>query len=465
MNVCSDIIIIGAGAAGMAAAAAAAENGAGVILLEKMPRPGRKIMITGKGRCNFTNMKGWEEFSRHVHPSAAPLRPAFMNLTPEKTVDFFGRLGLESVTERGDRVFPVSHVSADVVDALSDAARRSGAKMLCGKEVVSVSVPASAAEGKTEEAAGERADKGGATKGSGTVGMFEIRCADGSAFECRKLIIATGGLSYPGTGSDGFGLRWAGENGLKIVPTFPSLTAIVPENYKKAAPKTSGSSLKGHIPRETELSETGKLLQGQTLKNISLSISVNGDTVQEEFGDIEFTDAGLEGPVGFKVSRKCVKAIVNGSSVRAKIDLKPAVDETALAARLETLRREIAADRRSAGKSPEARFRVLLGKLLPREMIDGFVKCNPGLSARNLAVRLKNWELKIAGYAGYERSVVTAGGVSTDEIRPKTMESKRIAGLYLAGEMLDFDADTGGYNLQIAFSTGYLAGVSAAKSL
>ena len=448
----ADIIIIGAGAAGLMAAAGAAETFAKngiegkVIVLEKMPRPGRKIMITGKGRCNFTNVKPWNEFSSHIHPKPNFLKPSFYNLTSEKMLDFLQEHGMEAVVERGDRAFPASHLASDVVDALVRAAEDAGAEILCGKEVSEIE------------------------------GSFTIRCTDGSAYTCAKLIICTGGLSYPKTGSTGDGYGWAKELGHSVRPLFPSLTAIVPKGYKDLstalemtkrgedmASKGDGSQLKGHINRSTPLSEIGEALCGNQLKNVGLSIFVDGNEAQNEFGDLDFTDGGLEGPIGFKVSRKCVNAIVNGSKVTAVMDMKPAVDLEDLTVRIGTLWNEVCKDKRNANKLYKDRFRVLLTKVLPMSLIPAFTKMNPNADHKTLAKALKAWKMEIAGFVGYERCVITAGGVSLEELTAKTLESKMIPGLYFAGEVLDLDADTGGYNLQTAFSTGYLAGISAAK--
>ena len=427
-----DIIVIGGGAAGLMAAAGAAANGASVAVLEKMQRPGRKIMITGKGRCNFTNLKAWNEFNQHIHPKPNFLKPSFYNLSSAKMIEFLECHGMESVVERGDRAFPASHLASDVVDALVRATEAAGARIECNKEVKTV------------------------TSGD----TFIITCADSSKYSCHKLIICTGGLSYPKTGSTGDGYRWATELGHSIRPLFPSLTAIVPVGYKACKTKSNG-----HIDRSTPLSETGKLLCGNQLKNIQLSIIIDGNLAQEEFGDMDFTDGGIEGPVGFKVSRKCVNAIMNGSKVQAILDLKPAVDMEDLTVRINTLWNEVSKDKRNANKLYKDRFKILLTKVLPMSLIQGFIKLNPNADHKTLANALKNWKFDIEGYVGYERCVITAGGVSCEELAPKTLESKLTPGLYFAGEVLDLDADTGGYNLQTAFSTGYLAGLSAARSL
>ena len=439
----ADIIVIGGGAAGLMAATGAAEtftrNGKDgkVIVLEKMGRPGRKIMITGKGRCNFTNLKAWNEFSAHIHPKPNFLKPSFYNLTSEKMISFLEDHGFEAVVERGDRVFPASHLASDVVDALVRAAEKAGAGLICGKEVRDIAV---------------QADNEG----------FRIICSDESEYTCSKLIICTGGLSYPKTGSTGDGYGWARQMGHSVRQLFPSLTAIVPRGYKDITASAQISS-KGHIDRGTPLSEIGNMLCGNQLKNVELSIMIDGNTVQSEFGDLDFTDGGIEGPIGFKVSRKCVNAIINGSKVSAVLDLKPAVELEDLNVRISTLWNEVSKDRRNANKLYKDRFRIMLTKLLPMSLIPAFIKTNPNADHKTLAKTLKNWKMDIEGYVGYERCVITAGGVSLEEITPKTLESRLVPGLFFAGEVLDLDADTGGYNLQTAFSTGYLAGISAAK--
>ncbi len=431
----TDILIIGGGAAGLMATVGAARTLEGkgkVIVLEKMARPGRKIMITGKGRCNFTNVKPWNEFSAHIHPKPNFLKPSFYNLTSEGMVSFLEENGMEAVVERGDRAFPASHLASDVVDTLLKAAQQAGAEVLCGKEVKET---------------------------SHSEGTFRIGCTDGSVYSCRKLIICTGGLSYPKTGSTGDGYGWAKAMGHSVKPLFPSLTAIVPRGYKDAP------SEKGHIERNMPLTETGEALCGNQLKNVGLAIFIDGNEAQNEFGDLDFTDGGIEGPIGFKVSRKCVNAIINGSKVNVVIDLKPAVDIEDLNIRIGTLWNEISKDKRNSSRTYKEKFRILLTKVLPTSLIPAFIRLNPNADHKTLGKALKGWKMEIAGFVGYERCVVTAGGVSLEEIAPKTLESKLLPGLYFAGEVLDLDADTGGYNLQTAFSTGYLAGISAGKSI
>lgn len=451
-EISTDIIVIGGGAAGFMAAVAAAKEGASVLVIEKMPRPGRKIMITGKGRCNFTNVKPWDEFSRHIRSKAQFLRPSFYNFPPEQVIAFLEAQGVETVVERGDRAYPASRKASDVVDALVKAAAKAGVRIETGSEVRSV---------------------------AGDADGFTVECYC-RKYRCRRLILATGGLSYPGTGSTGDGYAWAEQLGHTIRPCFPSLTALVPKGYK--LPGSGASTLpdgypspKGHIDRSTQLTEIGKALCGNQLKNVGLTLSSGPDVLRTEFGDLDFTDGGIEGPIGFAVSRDAVKAMLNGAKVRLRIDLKPGVAPDELSARIKGLLNEILRDPRSKRMGIKEILRILMGRLLPWELIPGFLRCHPEiLTGRKgneridlsaIAHALQQWDFDIEGFVGYERCVVTAGGVATEEVLPKTLESRLRQGLYLCGELLDIDADTGGYNLQLAFCTGRLAGQSAARSL
>lgn len=460
-----EIIVIGGGASGLMAAYAAARTSveagsdARVLLLEKMPRVGRKIMITGKGRCNFTNLKEWNEFSAHIQSKANFVKSAFYNFTSADAIDFFEGYGMRSVVERGDRAFPASYHASDAVDTLVRAVQRYGVSIQTECEVRSVSVSADG---------------------------FKVEY-EGGTHICRKLILATGGLSYPGTGSTGDGYGWAQSLGHSLRPCFPSLTAVVPRGYK--LDDEIVSEFKGHIHRSSPLSEFGRMLNGIQLKNVGVVLEIEGSEAASETGDLDFTDGGIEGPIGFQVSRKAVKAIINGSRVALSVDLKPGVELDEVTARVKSLWDEISRDPRSRGLKDREKCRILLGKLMPWDLIPAFLESNPEIitveksrsagryrgqvqystkvwvNLNAIARALKSWRFEIAGFVGYERSVVTAGGVNTDEFIAKTMESRLVPGLYLCGELLDIDSDTGGYNLQTAFSTGYLAGQSAAKAL
>ncbi len=395
-----DLVIIGAGAAGMTAAVLAAGSSLRVALMEKNSQCGRKLLLTGKGRCNITNTRPWEELSPHIHPDAAFFRSAFMSFSNTDTVAMFQSLGLPVTVERGMRVFPQSGRSVDVRDALLRRIVSSdNIDLEYNSEVVSIdrtSCGLTLSVMRTEE----------------RISAYSLRAA--------AVIIATGGLSYPATGSTGDGYRLASRLGHTVTPTMPSLTALVPEKYNFA-------------------------LIGLTLRNVSLSLLVDGGVVQTEFGELTFTDGGLEGALGFRVSRRAVKALTEGKKVEAVIDLKPAVPAAELKARVEREYR------------PGLGLDRFLERFLPLQAVRPFIEAAPSLTVQNLPVRLKNWRMPIKGFVDYRRAVVTAGGVSLKEISRKTMESKLVPGLYFAGEVMDLDADTGGYNLQIAFSTAAAA--------
>ena len=409
-----ELIIIGAGAAGMMAAAKAAEKGISVLLLEKMEKPGRKIRITGKGRCNITNTKSWDEFSQHIHPKNIFLKSAFFHFSNTETIHFFERIGLKTVIERGDRVFPLSGQAKEVVDKLVDYLKSLNVEIVCNAKVNRII-----------------ADQRSVTRveGQNNKGYFNE--------SAEAVIVSTGGLSYPSTGSDGDGYHFARELGHKIVECLPSLTAIKPKQYDKK-------------------------LEGLSLKNIEIKLFASNNLLQVEFGDLDFTNNGIEGPIGFKISRKAVRAIHKGEKVYVSIDLKPALSEQVLTARL---MRDMSAEKISLIK--------LLSGLLPKQCIVPFIAANNlnkiGVLTvdhvdhiRRLVLHLKNWNLDIIDFTSFERSVVTSGGVSLDGIVPKNMKSKILDNLFFAGEIIDLDGDTGGFNLQIAFSTGSLAGESAA---
>lgn len=403
-----DIVIIGGGAAGLFAAATLSSyiregNSLNVLLLEKMHRCGLKIGITGKGRCNLTNTKPWNEFSTHIHPKNIFLKNSFYAMDNTAVMEFFEGLGLPLVVERGDRVFPQSMKALDVVSTLEKHILEGGIELRKNSPVVSVSrLPDN----------------------------FTVEVDGGEKYLSKALIVATGGLSYPTTGSSGDGYVFAKGFGHKITPCFPSLTALVPKYYREE-------------------------YHGISLKNVSVQLAVNGDVVQEEFGDLDFTNGGIEGPIGFKVSRKGVHSLINGQKVEMRLDMKPAVSHKQLQDRIAREAKEVKGDQ----------LKGVLPKLLPGRLVKLFLQDNKGVTFANLNERLKCWKFSISGYVGYERCVVTAGGVSLQEVSQKTMESKLVKGLFFAGELLDLDGDTGGYNLQIAFSTGAMAARSAAASI
>lgn len=403
-----DIVIIGGGAAGLYAAATLSSlnmEGASlkVLLLEKMHRCGLKIGITGKGRCNLTNTKPWEEFSSHIHPKNIFLKNSFYGMSNLSTMEFFEKIGLPLVVERGDRVFPQSMKATDVPSVLEKHILRGGVEIKKNAPVREIK--------------------------SSSDNLFLVEYGEGEELASKKIIVATGGLSYKTTGSTGDGYEFARCFGHKIAQCFPSLTALRPKDYREE-------------------------FQGISLKNVSLQLVVNGNVVQEEFGDLDFTNGGIEGPIGFKVSRKGVHSIINGQKVEVVLDMKPAVSHKQLKERISRELLQVKGNQ----------LKGLLPKLLPQSIVPMFVAAHKNLSIENLPEKLKCWKFAVEGYVGYERCVVTAGGVHLQEVSQKSMESKLVKGLYFAGEVLDLDGDTGGYNLQIAFSTGALAAMSAAKS-
>ena len=407
------IIIIGGGAAGLMAAGQAAQQGAEVLVLEKMNAVGRKIFISGKGRCNITNVAPVREFLEHFGPTGKFLRQAFHRYFSDDVLALLHAHGIETITERGGRVFPVSGQASDVVEALTDWATHNGAKIWMDSPVKDIRVE------------------------NGRVTGVETTH---TALDADAVIIATGGASYPGTGSTGDGYRLARECGHHIVPIRPALVPLV----------TAG--------------DAAKKLQGLSLKNISVSVWVNGKKSADAFGEMLFTHFGVSGPIILTLSRSIVDALQAGNGVTLSIDLKPALDYQKLDLRL--LR-----DIQAHGKQ---QFQTLLKELLPRTMIPVCIEQN-GIAAEKLVnqisaeerKRLRNWlkdfRLDIIDHRSFMQAIVTAGGVDTREVNPKTMQSRLIGGLYFAGEVLDVDADTGGYNLQAAFSTGWLAGQSAAS--
>lgn len=411
-----DIAVIGGGAAGLMAAIQAAEAGTRVVILEKNDFCGKKINITGKGRCNITNTRPWNEFAPHVHPVAAFLRSAFYHFSNEALLEMLHRIGLETVVERGERVYPQSMQARDVSKALTTYAVSLGVEIRYGCDVLRVS-PVS--------------------EGLCCTCAFSTPLMRTESIYAEAVIVATGGLSYPSTGSTGRGYEIARDFGHTVVDTFPSLTALMPEHYDRD-------------------------LVGIELKNVALQLFVDRDSVQTEEGEMAFTEGGIEGALGFRVSRKAVAALRRKQRVELVLDLKPGLT----AAQLEN---RIAREAEALGTTREAlgpvKMKALLRTLMPGQLIAPFFHAHPDLNGHNLAGRLKGWRWRIISHTGYERAVVTAGGVSQKELVAKSMRSRLNDRLYFAGEVIDLDGDTGGYNLQIAFSTGALAGASAAAQI
>ncbi len=418
-----DIVVIGGGAAGMMAAIKAAEMGCSVTLIEKNNICGKKILLTGKGRCNLTNTKKWSEFSSHIHPVASFFKSSFFHFDNISTIEFFNSIGLQTTVEQGERVFPASMHAADVPKVLVDRMNTLNINILYNSEVLSVSVADEIF--KCVYARSFRNDNNVASIDS------EILCS-------KAMIIATGGLSYPSTGSTGDGYEFARKLSHSIVNTFPSLTALIPDNYNPH-------------------------LYNINLNNVGLNLFVDRDLIQMELGDVNFTSNGIEGSLGYRVSRKAIKAMINGQKVELVLDLKPALSMKILT---ERINRDLAQLKTDVSRTPSiGTLRTILRGLMPVDLILPFMEYNKDLNFGNMAYKLKEWRFKIKSYIGYERAVITAGGISRSDIIAKNMKSRHIPNLYFAGEVIDLDGDTGGYNLQIAFSTGALAGASAAQQI
>ncbi len=409
------VIVIGGGPAGLLAAGYAARQGAEVVLLEKMHKPGLKLGITGKGRCNVTNAAPLREFLAHFGTQGRFLRQALNRFSPQDLQELFASIGIATVVERGGRVFPEHLRAPAVASRLTEWVKKGGVRVQTHTEVLGVTATRDRVTG------------------------VRIRGEQGeSVWPCHALIVATGGASYPQTGSTGEGASWMTALGHTVVPCRPAL-----------------------VPLETA-GDTAARLQGLSLRNVEVSLWLRGKKTAQAFGEMVFTHFGVSGPVVLELSQQAVDLLRNGECPELCIDLKPALDETKLDARL--LR-----DIQHKGKKQIANW---LRDLLPTSLIpicleatglDGSLQAGQmtARQRRNLKMWLKYFPLPLTGYRGFEEAIVTAGGVALQEVDPRTMQSKLVPGLYLAGEILDLAADTGGYNLQAAFSTGVVAGEAA----
>ena len=413
----AEVLIVGAGAAGLMAAGAAVRRGHTVTLLEHTDKPGQKILVTGKGRCNLTNACDEEEFLRHVRTNARFLYSSLYAFPPARTMELFEQLGVALKVERGRRVFPVSDQAAEVRRALLDYA--SGADLVYdgAKELLLEPLPPA-----RPTAEGRKPKQGPACRCVGVQG------ASGKSYRADHVLIATGGLSYPVTGSTGDGYRLARQAGHTIVEPVPSLVSLV-----------------SHDP-------DCKKMMGLALKNVRLTLFEDGKAVCAEQGEMLFTHFGLSGPLTLSASSHL--GDMSKHRYHVEIDLKPALDDEQL---YDRVTRDFALLSNHAAQGA-------LVKLLPASMQPVMVErwgIDPATRANQITreqkrelVRLcKHWAVPIDGRGDLAHAVITSGGVSVREVDPRTMESKRAANLYFAGEVLDVDAYTGGYNLQIAFCT------------
>ena len=405
-----DVIVVGGGASGMFVAGRAGELGKKVLLLEKMKNLGKKLAITGKGRCNITNISEINTFLQHFNMENDFLNTAFEKFFSEETILFFKKLGLETVTERGKRVFPKSQKAKDVVLALKRYLKKNQVKILYESKV----------------------------KKFLTINneIKAIQLENKQVFTAKSFVLATGGASYPLTGSTGDGYHFAKKMGHQIIPIRPSL-----------------------VPFEIHENRISQRLDRLLLKNVNVSVFVNGEKENEKFGELQFYHFGIAGATILKMSRQIVDDLRENKKVKIIIDLKPALSKEKL---LNRLNREIVSDQYLSVQN-------LLRKLIPLSLIDvvlEFVKIEKQRQVNLLEENdkhkiidfLKSFVLNIKTYRPFSEAIITAGGINTNEINSKTMKSKIIKNLFFAGEIMDIDADTGGYNLQSAFSTAYLAG-------
>ena len=407
-----DVIVIGGGAAGMMAAIAAAEEGRDVLIIEKNKIVGKKVLITGKGRCNVTNSAGPQEMMQFVPRNSRFLFSAFRCFDNRNLMDMIEQEGVPLKVERGGRVFPESDKSSDIVLALKKRLAKNRARVLICDGVREILT------------------EGGRVKG--------VKTEKGRTVLAEKVILCTGGKSYPCTGSDGFGYELSKSAGHTVTELKPAL-----------------------IPLETK-EEWAAELQGLSLKNIEIRLTENGKKVYDDFGEMLFTHFGISGPV--VLSSSCHIEDIKNKEYKIEIDLKPALDEAQLDSRI----------LRDFGENANKNFENALGGLYPQKLIPVIIKLS-GIDPykkvnsvtreerKRLVSLTKRLTLTVKAFRPIAEAIVTDGGVNVKEINPSTMESKITEGLYFAGEIIDVAAYTGGYNLQIAFSTGYLAGKSAAK--
>ncbi|RPH34541.1 MAG: NAD(P)/FAD-dependent oxidoreductase [Bacteroidales bacterium] len=420
MNKSYDIAVIGAGPAGLIAAGRAAMLGVKVVLLEKMEKPARKLRITGKGRCNITNMKPLEDYLKEISPEPRFLRQAFGAFFNQDIINLLDENGVATKVERGERVFPSSDKAWDVAEALINWTKKNGAEIYNHSQVNALIVENGIAVG---------------------IKVCNTKTGLSEPISCKRIIVATGGKSYPATGSTGDGYKFAESAGHTVVKLRPSLVGV-------------------------ETKQVFKSGIGLELRNISATLWIDGKKSACDFGEAVLTDYGLDGPIILRLSRLIVDSIIAKKRIEIALDLKPALNDQKLEARLQR-------DITDLGKKD---VKSLLKLLLPSLLIEIFIdilRINPikpvnqlnGTEKKGIINHLKDLRFEVTGYRGWGEAIITAGGIPIKEINPKTMESKIVKNLYFAGEVIDVDGNTGGYNLQIAFSTGWLAGESSAKQV
>jgi len=414
-----DLVVIGAGVSGLLASCRAAELGARVLVLEKMPRAGSKLLITGKGRCNITNTASQADYFNHIHPRGKFLNYAFSKFFSADIIHLLEKNDVETIEERGGRVFPKSNKASEVLNALLREAEKHNVEIRYKAKVQRLFYNESLVEG-----------------------VKFVQNEQDKQVLAESIIIATGGKSYPATGSDGDGYTLAKSAGHSIEPPRQAL-----------------------VPLETK-GDITKRLQGLTLKNVKAVVWVKGKKQKEIFGEMLFTHFGVSGPIILTLSRFVVDEIRKANEVALTIDLKPALDEKKLDNRL----------LRDLEEHAKKKVDNIASLWFPKKMIPVFFEktgIEPSKEGhqitskerRRMKMFMKEFTLQVKGPRSFKEAIITAGGIPTTEIDSKTMGSKLINNLYFAGEVIDLDADTGGFNLQIAYSTGWLAGESCAKAI
>jgi predicted Rossmann fold flavoprotein len=437
----ADVIVIGGGAAGLMAGITAARQGASVVVLERMKEPGKKMMITGKGRCNITNACPMEEFIPNLPGNGKFLFSALQQFTNDDLLRFFQEQGLKTVTERGGRVFPATGKAKDVIAVLRSALQKAGGRLVTGAQATGFTVKPGQVTGiryRTVENDGRRDGQDFRSQTKGKMKLGPEHTLDAGA-----VIVCTGGASYPGTGSDGNFVPVLEMLGLSIEPLLPALVPLQPEE--------------GFTEE----------LEGLQLKNVEASVLADSKVVAKEFGELQFIRGGIAGPICLTMSRKVARLQhYNQPELELSIDLKPALSDEKLEARLI----------RDFQEFSKLRLAEVVRKLLPQPLVepvldtaflDGKKQVSQVSKEERLALvqAVKHFTIPLMGTRPLAEAIVTAGGVALKEIDPKTMKAKRIAGLYFAGEVMDVDGYTGGFNLQAAFSSGYVAGLHAAKQV
>lgn len=407
------VVVVGAGASGLFAAYTAAMRGKKVLLLEKMHQPGLKLRITGKGRCNLTNVSEIRDFLSHCGSEPRFLYPALQRFFHKELMFFFEERGVPLVVERGNRVYPQSGKSMDVFLALVQAVEKTSTVIRKNTTVSEILVKEHCVQG--------------------------VRLSDGETIPCKKIILAAGGQSYPQTGSNGDGVKLARISGHHITPCYPSLV---------------GFEVKENLPKD---------LTNFTLKNVEATVSIadTGKKITSEFGELMFSEQGIEGPIMLTLSRR-ISSLASRSPLCLSIDFKPALSEDAWERKyikdcLDYAGEPVSELLRHWVPKPVAAY---MACRLPESIVSKSSEKITGGEGKYLKRVIRKLDFHLTKPFGWDRAIVTQGGVDLKEIVPQTLESKLIHGLYFSGEVMDLDADTGGYNLQIAFSTGYLAGSS-----